>query len=199
LKYPSEKELVLSVRPRFADAIVDGLKTVEIRRRKPNVQPGSIGFVYSSSPIQALVGIFRVGKIFSGNLDDLWKIARDGACISKLDFDEYFDGVAIGHAMAVSCAQRFRYPIKLSQIRVLWPEHVPPRSFGYIVAADVRARRMIATIKHRLFKEPDSKQLRYSDSATSDIAVIKSRPLLLKSDQIRTLLSVIKSDGRSTG
>ena len=56
--------LVLSVRPLFAEAIVDRRKTIEIRRQRPNVKPGTLGLVYSPSPMQAVVGSFRV-DIFS--------------------------------------------------------------------------------------------------------------------------------------
>ena len=145
--------LVLSVQPRFAEAIVDGLKTIEVRRRRPNVQPGTLGFVYSSSPIQAVVGSFRVDKIFSGTPEELWLVAQREAYLSRQDFEGYFAGVDIGHGIVVSCGQRLAKPIELSHLRDIWPGFTPPRSFGYLVAADASSRRMIAAIRDRLFND----------------------------------------------
>ena len=142
---------VLSVRPRFAEAIVDGRKTIELRRQRPNVQPGTLGFVYSSSPMQAVVGSFRVDRVFSGTPDELWLVAQRAAYISRQDFDSYFAGVDFGHGIEVSCGRRLPRPIGLAQLRAIWPECKPPRSFGYLVAADAYAQRTMSSLRHRLF------------------------------------------------
>ena len=91
--------LVLSVRPIFAEAIVDGQKTIEIRRQRPNVKPGTLGLVYSSSPMQAVVRSFRVDEILTGTPEELWLIAQRGAYISRENFDSYFSDAEFGHAL----------------------------------------------------------------------------------------------------
>ena len=52
--------LMLSVRPRFARALLAGTKTAEIRRRFPDVPVGTTVVLYSSSPERALLGTMRV-------------------------------------------------------------------------------------------------------------------------------------------
>ena len=143
--------LIISVRPKFADAIVDGRKTIEVRRKRPSVQPGTLGLVYSSSPVQAVVGSFRVDRILSGTPDELWQTARQGACISKQDFDSYFTGADFGHAIVVSCGKRLPTPIKLTNLRAVWPGCMPPRSYGYLVAADTYSKRIMSAFKAGLF------------------------------------------------
>ena len=68
------KALFLSVRPTFAQLILSGSKTVEVRRVVPrSVQPGSLVLVYASSPEKALWGICFVEKISTGRPETIWR------------------------------------------------------------------------------------------------------------------------------
>ena len=50
------RTLLLSLRPRFAQAILSGAKTVEVRRRPVNAPPQTPIILYASSPTMAIVG-----------------------------------------------------------------------------------------------------------------------------------------------
>jgi predicted transcriptional regulator len=50
------KVFVLSIRPTYVERILDGRKTIELRRRFPtSAACGSSVLVYSTSPVQSLV------------------------------------------------------------------------------------------------------------------------------------------------
>ena len=55
--------VLLSIKPKYADKIFNGTKTVELRRICPKVTEGDLILVYVSSPVKALVGEFEVKKI----------------------------------------------------------------------------------------------------------------------------------------
>src|SRR6266851_9958504 len=58
------KDLLISIKPEYASAILEGRKTVELRRKFPeDVAFGSRLYIYSSSPIQAVVGIASVTRV----------------------------------------------------------------------------------------------------------------------------------------
>ena len=57
------RTLLLCLRPRFAEAILSGAKTVELRRRPINTQPGTPILLYASSPTMAIVGTARLREI----------------------------------------------------------------------------------------------------------------------------------------
>ena len=188
--------LVLSVRPRLAEAIVDGRKTIEVRRQRPNVQPGTLGFVYSSSPMQAVVGSFRVDRIISGTPEKLWLLARCGVCVSRQDFDSYFAGVDIGHAILVSCGQRLPKPIKLSQLRVIWPGCNPPRSFGYLVAADAYSQRIMSTVRSRLFSDESESEKSNRNHVGRNGVRDHRGAFMLKEDRVRALVSLLADESQ---
>ena len=183
--------LVLSVRPKFADAILDGRKTIEIRRQRPNVQPGTLGFVYSSSPIQAVVGLFRVDGILTATPDELWLAARCGAGISRHDFDYYLGDAEFGHAMSISCARPLPNPVKLSQLRAIWPECKPPRSFGYLVAADAQSRRLMSTFRNRFLDVGSSLEEPGKMANDMNAAKVHRGSFFLKRDEVRALAALL--------
>ncbi|MXX92969.1 MAG: ASCH domain-containing protein [Chloroflexi bacterium] len=183
--------LVLSVKPKFAEAIVDGRKTIEIRRQKPNVKPGTLGFVYSSSPTQAVVGSFRVDRVFSTTPEELWVEAEAHAEISKRDFDDYFAGVGIGHGIIVSCGKRFQKPIKLSQLRLVWPGWKPPRSFGYLVATDAYSLRLMSAFRHRMINDGQQTGMSIDVRDESDSLRDQRGAFHLKSHELKALISLL--------
>src|ERR1039458_7312914 len=64
---------LISIRPRFAEMIFAGSKTVELRRVCPKVSVGDLALVYVSSPAMELRGSFEVGKILTASPSALWR------------------------------------------------------------------------------------------------------------------------------
>ena len=93
--------LLMSVRPRFASAILSGSKTVKLRRTRPNVDPGSLVLLYSSSPVKALVGWARLKTIVEGTPDWVWRNHQGDAGISDSDFEIYFSGASTAFALLI--------------------------------------------------------------------------------------------------
>ena len=144
--------------------------------------------------MQAVVGSFRVDSIFSGTPEEVWLIAQHGADISKQDFDCYFAGVEVGHAIMVSCCQRLPKPISLSHLRVIWPGCQPPRSFGYLVAADSYSQRIMSTVRNRLFS--DESRSEESTGIHVDRNGLRDHrgAFLLKSNDVRALVSLLAAE-----
>lgn len=195
---PAFRCLVLSVRPHFAEAIADGTKTIDVRRIRPNVQPGTLGLIYSSSPAQAVVGSFRIDEVLSGTPDEIWRVAEGEALLSKGDFDKYFAGVEFSHAIVVSCGKRLPTPIQLSDLRTIWPGLKPPRSFGYLVATDARSQRLMSAFKDSLLNEGSLPEEPPIDHGSSYGSQDRQGSFQLGVDQMRTLVSLLKADGEQS-
>jgi predicted transcriptional regulator len=121
--------VLLSVKPQFAEAILDGTKKFEFRRalfRDPNVRRVVL---YASSPVQRVVGEFTIQGIVSMDLESLWEHTESDAGIQKDYFDEYFAGRDSGYAVAVGVTRRYPEPLALEQHFGI--QH-PPQSFRYL-------------------------------------------------------------------
>jgi predicted transcriptional regulator len=123
--------VVLSVRPHYSDKIFEGLKTVELRRRFPVAAPrGITAYIYSSSPVRAMVGSTEIKQVVKLPVLEIWKRYGHMAQISRSDFDDYFSGLKEGFALKISNARPFTRPIDLSELRERFGFE-PPQSFLY--------------------------------------------------------------------
>ena len=86
-----ERALLLSVRPKFAESILNGSKTAEIRRQRPDVRPGTLVIIYATKPKGAIVGTARVSGMSQGSPDEIWKRHKAQVGISREDFDSYLE------------------------------------------------------------------------------------------------------------
>jgi predicted transcriptional regulator len=94
------RDVLVSVRPIYASKILDGKKTVELRRKFPaTAATGAVALIYSSSPISAIVGYAMIRAVHRLTVAQIWQRHGDSACISKQDFDTYFSGVRYGYRL----------------------------------------------------------------------------------------------------
>src|ERR1700730_5378670 len=64
--------MFLSIRPLFAELILQGVKRVELRRVRPATHPGTLVLLYASSPTMKLVGICEIESILESTPEDVW-------------------------------------------------------------------------------------------------------------------------------
>lgn len=129
--FPSQRDVVFSIKPDYCDKIVEGTKTIELRRRFPmSVPAGTTALIYATSPIRALFGIAEIGQVHRRKPSDIWDIFSDRTCIQRNDFDSYFEGLAFGYAIELKHARRLRRPLALTELRDRF-SFEPPQSFLY--------------------------------------------------------------------
>ena len=129
--FPAHRDLVLSVRPRYSDRILSGEKTAELRRRFPVSAPrGTIAYIYSTSPIQSIVGWAQISEVVKAPIEIIWDKYAKAAVIEKSDFDSYFGGLDEGYVLEFSHAQPFARKIDLPELRERFGFE-PPQSFLY--------------------------------------------------------------------
>ena len=128
----SKRDILVSVRPPFAEAIVAGLKTVELRRKfTEEAQPGSVLLIYSSSPTQAIVASAVIAGVRRLRLATLWRRFGEAACVEREFFYAYFDGLADGYAILLENVRPFQRRVKVSELERRFG-FVPPQSFMYL-------------------------------------------------------------------
>jgi predicted transcriptional regulator len=128
----ADRTALLSVRPRFADALLNGSKTVEIRRRRAHLVHGSLCLLYASSPVCALVGAMRVHMTDTGSPDVIWGRWGSQTGLSRDEYDAYLLGSALPCAIVVGAAVRFARPVALSELRRRQNAFVTPQSYRFL-------------------------------------------------------------------
>lgn len=131
LALETSKDLILSIHPQYSEKILAGKKTVELRRRFPlSTAKGTKVYIYSTSPVRAIVGSAEIAGIIKLPIKSIWVKYSKCAFIKKNDFEEYFKGLSEGFALELMNAQTFENPINLEELRERF-NFTPPQSFIY--------------------------------------------------------------------
>jgi predicted transcriptional regulator len=128
----AKNALLISVRPRFAEMIFTGTKTVELRRIRPRIGRGDLVFIYVSSPVKALEGAFEVGEVVPGTPSSIWQRFREETGLSKREFDTYYEGKPTAFAIVIQKCWKLPAPIHLAILQKQKNGFHPPQSYHYI-------------------------------------------------------------------
>lgn len=139
-----QRTLLLSLRPRFATAILDGTKNIEIRRRPVNAAPGTQVILYASSPQMAVVGTARLGATTVCPPEDGWRQFHEQFGLNRDEYDIYLGGAANAYLLHLTTVNRLNEPLPLHHLREQAPFR-PPQSFRYIATGDPAGLRDLVT------------------------------------------------------
>jgi predicted transcriptional regulator len=128
-------EILISLKPRHAENIFQGEKTVELRKRRPNIAPGTRVWIYATSPIAAIKGYANLVEIQSGPPPLIWKTLGSRTGISKDEFDIYFEANATAHALVLADVMEMKQALPLKRIRELVDDFHPPQFFCHLNGA----------------------------------------------------------------
>jgi len=99
---PKEQVLLMSLRPEFARLVLEGRKTIELRRKFSKKYEGATAVFYITSPVQQFMFTATVAQVDHGPKECLWD-AYHGECgIAQPVFDRYFSGTSYGYAIHLS-------------------------------------------------------------------------------------------------
>ena len=132
---PSGRAVLLSIKPKYVDLILAGTKRVELRRSWPTNDIG-VMVLYSSAPIQKLVGVAFIDRIEECDFQALWKLAEaHGGGVTRDELDEYVKGKKTAFGVMIE-----RVKIAEAQVdpKEFFPDFTPPQSFLYLDPTDFR-------------------------------------------------------------
>lgn len=95
------KSILLSINPKWAEKILSGEKTIEVRKTAP-ITPCKV-YLYATKPICRVVGEFVCGGVTD---------CFDGSCLTQDELDEYGGGKAL-YGWTVKDAARYYKPLEL--------------------------------------------------------------------------------------
>jgi predicted transcriptional regulator len=129
----SERSIIFSIKPKYAEKIISGEKKIELRRVKPNhIYKNTYVLIYVSSPVQSIIGSFIVDSVIHETIPELWERSFEISSVSKKEYNKYFAGVTKGVGIFIKNVQQFKKPITLKTLKVKLPDFNMPQSFRYI-------------------------------------------------------------------
>lgn len=119
--------ILMSIKPEFAQEILAGKKIYEFRKRacKKNVEKI---YIYSTVPVQKVVGEAEVETILIENPAKLWSLTKAGAGIDKAFFDQYYQDRKVAVAYKLTNVIEYETPKSLRDLGV----KNAPQSYQYV-------------------------------------------------------------------
>ena len=119
---------VMSIKPQFAEAILDGTKLVEFRKRRlaPDV---TTVLIYATMPVGRVIGAFEVAGYDVDSPTAVWERHKGHAGISRAGYRDYYRGAGSAVGIRVRDARRLARPLTLAEID---PSLPAPQSFVYL-------------------------------------------------------------------
>lgn len=136
-------DVIMSVRGHYADAILVGEKTVELRRRFPGIALGTRLWIYETLPKGAVVGFVTVRGIEKATPAAIWRRYKGNVCVDDATFFDYFRDTSEAMAILLSAACRVS-PITIQQLRCIRDRFHPPQVATRLTLAETLALRAIA-------------------------------------------------------
>jgi predicted transcriptional regulator len=120
--------VLLSLHPAHAASILDGTKTVELRRRPPNRTDLPL-VLYATAPLQRVRGRARIARVSAASPDALWAEYGHATAVDRPAFERYFTDCRVAHALELA---------DVTEIEPFPLGFPGPQGFAYLRAGDPR-------------------------------------------------------------
>ncbi len=120
--------VLLSIKPKYAELIKSGLKKYEFRRKIFKKAGASKVFIYSTSPVKKITGVFDASVIHQDSPYKIWKMFGAYSGLSQEEFFRYFKDCGIAYAIEIRNLVTFDKPHDPSKYFL---EFTPPQSYRY--------------------------------------------------------------------
>jgi predicted transcriptional regulator len=124
------KPIIISIQPKWSRLIRSGAKTIELRRRFPQLPKGAAAYLYESSPTCNLTSLLRIGIIHELPVADLWRIHGLASCVDEIHFSKYYDGQLVGFGIEIAECLPLPEPLSLTELRSKFA-FTAPQSWAY--------------------------------------------------------------------
>lgn len=129
---PDDVNILISVENRYVQSMLDGTKTVELRRRAIRVPKGSCVWIYSKVPEAKVRAYGIVDRIIESSPCEIWEEYGAVSGITEIEFFSYFNETKRACAILFQSVTPLKETIALSELRQVVGSFHPPQFFKFL-------------------------------------------------------------------
>jgi predicted transcriptional regulator len=152
--HSASSELLMSVKPIFAERMVAGSKSIEIRKHFSEKWVGHDAVIYATKPSGGIVGRTMIRSVTKGHPDALWASFGSQIGCSRSQYDSYVGNAPEVIAVGFDKVAPYETPVPIDQLeRLLCLKLYAPQSFAEVSASKnqnwKRALYLANLLRHR--------------------------------------------------
>ncbi len=121
-------EVLISIYQKYAEAILKGEKIIEFRKAQFPKNVSRV-YLYSTSPVQKVIGHFDVKDVLRASPRSLWNEYGKHGSIGYADYVNYYGDAEEACGILVKSVVRYLRPVDLKEID---PSMSVPQSYRYL-------------------------------------------------------------------
>ncbi len=125
---------IISLKPRYAELVVSGEKSVELRNRIVRLNPGTTVWIYATLPVGRIVAFAEVESIVHDEPTLIWEQFKGDICIEKTHFDSYTKDRERVSAVKLTAVRELQEAPTLDGIRKVVGTFHPPQFYARLAA-----------------------------------------------------------------
>lgn len=118
----------MAIQPSYSQAILDGSKRVEFRKRRLAADIDTV-LIYESAPTKRIVGHFIIERTELATPRGLWRSFGSVGSIARVDYLDYYGSSELAVGLVIKRAERYTYPVALADLS---SRPAVPQSFSYL-------------------------------------------------------------------
>lgn len=148
----TSEHVLISLRPNLIDAFLAGEKCVELRRRAPKLQSGTLVWFYAKVPYGRVMAVAKLRDVTVEATAIIWETYKACMGISKAEFDAYVSDVETAAVLSFDAITPVSRPAHLQELRELEPGFQPPQFFRRMQSSKLLDRlsdgELLASLPH---------------------------------------------------
>lgn len=126
------KHALISIKPQYATRILDGTKTIEIRKGAVCLDQGTKLWIYSTLPVGAIIACADVSNLIINHPNTIWSQYKSEIGVTYDDYKSYLNCARKASAIFLTNVQPLHSSLSLSKLRDIFDYFQPPQSYQWI-------------------------------------------------------------------
>ncbi|WP_158829333.1 ASCH domain-containing protein [Mucilaginibacter lacusdianchii] len=127
-----DKLILISVKEKYVQQMLEGKKTIELRKAKPKAAQGDTIIIYTTQPRKAITAIALVENIIVTTPSEMWAKHAWQLGVTREEFDQYYHNHQRAIGIRMTAITPLNAEILLSAIKLIHPNFAPPQTFKYL-------------------------------------------------------------------
>lgn len=120
---------VISIYSRYAEAIYQGAKLIELRKQSYGLKPGDFLFLYETEPTCLIRGGFLIEKTACLTIAKMWNSYKDILGTEKDFYDSYYSQSSLAYGFHVKAVMLLESPLNKHKLKSMG--FIPPMSIAH--------------------------------------------------------------------